>query len=168
MWKATFSWHVEDMDLYGINFLHKGDPKTWYCVPPKYGYLLERAARELFPHVASWCSNFMRHKTCLIAPRLLVALGVPFQKMVQEERDMIIVFPYAYHAGFNHGFNIAESTNFASERWIEYGKRHRPCDCSIKRVKIDMGIFVKRFQPELFDKWVAGKDIAPHPEDPEG
>ena len=35
MWRATFSWHVEDMDLYGVNFLHFGAPKTWYCVPPK-------------------------------------------------------------------------------------------------------------------------------------
>ena len=123
MWKATFSWHIEDMDLYSINYLHYGAPKTWYCVPPQFGYLLETAARELFPNVAAWCSNFMRHKTCLISPQVLDKLGVPYQKVVQEERNAIIVFPYAYHSGFNHGFNIAESTNFALKRWIEYGKR---------------------------------------------
>eukprot|EP00095_Tigriopus_kingsejongensis_P009380 snap_masked-scaffold732_size105256-processed-gene-0.9 protein:Tk09380 transcript:snap_masked-scaffold732_size105256-processed-gene-0.9-mRNA-1 annotation:"jumonji domain containing" len=166
MWKATFSWHVEDMDFYGINFLHYGMPKTWYCVPPKYGYLMERAAAGLFPNVSSWCTNFMRHKTCLIAPQIMDDMGVPYQKVVQEERDIIIVFPYAYHSGFNHGYNIAESTNFASERWIEYGKRHRSCDCSRNQVKLDMSIFVKRFQPEKYEDWLAGRDIAPHPEDP--
>lgn len=167
MWKATFVWHVEDMDLYGINFLHHGAPKTWYTVPPQYGHLLEKLCARLFPDFSRNCTHFMRHKACLLSPAVMKENNVPFQTVVQEERDIIIVFPFAYHSGFNHGFNIAESTNFGSERWIEYGKRYRPCDCTRRNVKIDMGIFVKRYQPELWERWQKGRDIQPHPEDPE-
>ena len=51
-------------------------------------------------------------------------------QITQEPGQFMVTFPYSYHAGFNHGFNCAESTNFATERWIEYGKqailvRHR-------------------------------------------
>ena len=51
-------------------------------------------------------------------------------------------------------------------RWIEYGKRHRPCDCDITRVKFSMDFFVKKFQPEKYEKWIKNLDIEPHPEDP--
>ena len=69
------------------------------------------------------------------------------------------VFPYAYHCGFNHGFNIAESTNFATERWIEYGKRHLPCDCDNSKVNFSMNPFVKRFQPDLYENWLQNRQI---------
>ena len=116
MWKATFSWHIEDMDLYGINFLHYGAPKTWYCIPPKHGYKLEKAAQSLFPEWGKNCYNFLRHKVCMISPKLLAQRGIKVHKVVQEERDIIIVFPHAYHSGFNHGFNIAEASNFGTPR----------------------------------------------------
>lgn len=44
-------------------------------------------------------------------------------QVTQEAGEFMITFPYGYHAGFNHGFNCAESTNFATRRWIEYGKQ---------------------------------------------
>ena len=47
MWKATFAWHTEDMDLYSINYLHFGAPKSWYCVPPEYGLKLEKLLKRM-------------------------------------------------------------------------------------------------------------------------
>lgn len=50
-------------------------------------------------------------------------------QITQEENEIMITFPFGYHAGFNHGFNCAESTNFAMPRWVEYGKRAVQCCC---------------------------------------
>ena len=41
MWRATFAWHVEDMDLFSINYIHFGAPKFWYAVPQGRSTALE-------------------------------------------------------------------------------------------------------------------------------
>jgi [histone H3]-trimethyl-L-lysine9/36 demethylase len=129
MRKTTFAWHTEDMDLYSINFLHYGAPKTWYAIPPEHGRKLEKLAISKFPENYQICNAFLRHKMTLISPQVLKQHGIPFNKITQEPGEIMITFPFGYHAGYNHGFNIAESTNFASERWIEYGKRASQCYC---------------------------------------
>ncbi|XP_049293500.1 probable lysine-specific demethylase 4B isoform X2 [Anopheles funestus] len=166
MWKTTFAWHTEDMDLYSINYLHFGAPKTWYAVPPEHGRKLEKLAKNSFPASHNTCSAFLRHKMTLISPQILKQHNIPFDKITQEENEIMITFPFGYHAGFNHGFNCAESTNFAMPRWIEYGKRAAQCYCSTDMVKILMDTFVKRFQPERYESWMDGTDFGPHPEDP--
>ena len=42
------------------------------------------------------------------------------------------------------------------------------CHCSRDMVRINMDCFVKRLQPEKFDKWKNGEDGALHPEDDTG
>ncbi|XP_050301918.1 uncharacterized protein LOC126740088 [Anthonomus grandis grandis] len=167
MWKTTFAWHTEDMDLYSINYLHFGAPKTWYAIPPEHGRRLERLANGFFPSSYKNCQAFLRHKMTLISPQILKQYSIPYNKITQEAGEIMITFPYGYHAGFNHGFNCAESTNFACERWVEYGKRATQCTCSKDMVKISMDTFVKRFQPDRYEKWLKGEDVGPHPEEPD-
>uniref|UniRef100_A0A8C9TZQ7 [histone H3]-trimethyl-L-lysine(9) demethylase n=1 Tax=Scleropages formosus TaxID=113540 RepID=A0A8C9TZQ7_SCLFO len=161
MWKTTFAWHTEDMDLYSINYLHFGEPKSWYCVPPEHGKRLERLAKGFFPGSSQNCEAFLRHKMTLISPSILKKYGIPFEKITQEAGEFMVTFPYGYHAGFNHGFNCAESTNFATQRWIEYGKQAILCSCRKDMVKISMDVFVRKFQPERYKLWKAGKDLVP-------
>ncbi|KAG1956733.1 lysine-specific demethylase 4B [Pimephales promelas] len=158
MWKTSFSWHTEDMDLYSINYLHFGEPKSWYAIPPEHGKRLERLATGFFPNSFKSCEAFLRHKMTLISPSVLKKYSIPFDKITQEAGEFMITFPYGYHAGFNHGFNCAESTNFASLRWINYGKVATQCTCSKDMVKISMDPFVRRFQPDRYQSWTQGKD----------
>lgn len=147
MWKTSFAWHTEDMDLYSINYLHHGAPKTWYAIPPEYGKKFEQLAQSLFPNYFAECKNYLRHKMSLISPKLLRRHSIPFNKITQEEGEIMITFPFGYHAGFNHGFNIAESTNFASVRWIEYGKRATYCTCLFvfKNININIKKYLYKF-----------------------
>uniref|UniRef100_A0A8C7XE79 [histone H3]-trimethyl-L-lysine(9) demethylase n=1 Tax=Oryzias sinensis TaxID=183150 RepID=A0A8C7XE79_9TELE len=123
-------------------------------------YLLKgfSAPPGFFPGNAQNCEAFLRHKMTLISPTILKKYNIPFEKVIQEAGQFIVTFPFAYHAGFNHGFNCAESTNFATERWIEYGKRATLCSCRQDSVKISMDAFVHKYQPERYSLWKAGKD----------
>lgn len=153
MWKTSFAWHTEDMDLYSINYVHFGAPKTWYAIPPEHGKRLERLASGFFPNSYSTCPAFLRHKMTLISPSVLKRYGIPFDKITQEAGEFMITFPYGYHSGFNHGFNCAESTNFASERWIDYGIAAEKCRCQKDMVYINMDLFIINFQPEKYELW---------------
>ncbi|XP_060856968.1 lysine-specific demethylase 4A-like isoform X2 [Metopolophium dirhodum] len=168
MWKSLFAWHTEDMDLYSINYIHEGYPKTWYTIPPEHGHHFEKLANRLFSTEASNCSAFLRHKTTIISPNILKQNYIPFNKITQERGEFMITFPFGYHSGFNHGFNMAESTNFASPRWVEYGKKASLCHCSEDSVKICMDTFVKRIQPEKYELWLQKNNIGAHPKDSSG
>ncbi|XP_041862074.1 lysine-specific demethylase 4B isoform X2 [Melanotaenia boesemani] len=159
MWKTTFAWHTEDMDLYSINYLHFGQPKSWYTIPPEHGKRLERLAQGFFPGSSQGCDAFLRHKMTLISPSILKKYSIPFDRITQNEGEFMVTFPYGYHAGFNHGFNCAESTNFATLRWVDYGKNAALCSCRKDMVKISMDVFVRRLQPDRYELWKQGKDI---------
>ncbi|KAJ8456252.1 hypothetical protein ONZ45_g18791 [Pleurotus djamor] len=138
MWRATFAWHVEDMDLFSINYIHFGAPKFWYAVPQGRADALERIMREYFPKDTSQCPQFLRHKSFLASPTLLAQSACRPNHLVQHAGEIVITFPRGYHAGFNLGFNCAESVNFALDSWLEMGKQAKVCECVSDSVRIDV------------------------------
>jgi hypothetical protein len=66
----------------------------------------------------------------MISPMLLVRqFNLPVSHCIQYAGEFVITQPGAYHAGFNHGFNCAESVNFAIEDWIDFGRVAKRCTC---------------------------------------
>ena len=136
-----------------------------YVIPPSYGRKFEQFAASRFPALARRCPAFLRHKMTIVSPAALTQQSIPYAKITQFENEFMITFPYGYHAGFNYGFNCAESTNFALERWIEYGKHSIRCLCRSDMVQISMDRFVYKYQPELYEDWCRGVNLTVHPED---
>ena len=149
MWRATFAWHLEDVDLYSINYIHFGAPKQWYSISQADAPKFERAMKSIWSQDAKACDQFLRHKTYLVAPSLLKSkYGVTVNKVVHREQQFVITFPIGYHSGYNLGYNCAESVNFAVENWLNYGKISKKCQCEADSVFIDVDWFIRRMNGE--------------------
>lgn len=91
-----------------------------------------------FPQDNTTCSQFLRPKSFLASPTLLSQSSVRPDVLVQHAGEFVVTFPRGYHAGFNLGFNCAESVNFALESWVELGLRAAFCACEADSVRIDV------------------------------
>eukprot|EP00980_Cylindrotheca_fusiformis_P002930 scaffold681_cov130-Cylindrotheca_fusiformis.AAC.6 len=153
MWASVFCAHTEDMNLLSINYLHAGSPKVWYAVAAgEDAQRLEQLCEGHFHQAKNRCTEYMRHKRCLISPKVLKKAGICFTRTVQYPGDAMITFPGSYHFGFNTGFNVAEATNFAVPEWVPYGKLAQVCLCRPDSVRIDMNRFQRlllRYEKEV-------------------
>lgn len=131
MWKATFAWHLEDVDLYSINYLHFGAPKQWYSISQADARRFEAAMRSIWPTEAKACDQFLRHKAFLISPsHLKQYYNITVNKVVSYPGEFVVTYPYGYHSGYNLGYNCAEAVNFALDSWLPMGKIAKRCECA--------------------------------------
>lgn len=131
MWKATFAWHLEDVDLYSINYLHFGAPKQWYSISQGDARRFEAAMKSIWPTDAKACDQFLRHKAFLISPNHLQQYyNIKVNKCVSYPGEFVVTYPYGYHSGYNLGYNCAEAVNFALDSWLPMGKIAKRCECA--------------------------------------
>jgi len=62
--------------------------------------------------------NLLHLLVTQLSPRVLQQAGVPVYTTLQTQGQFVVTCPRSYHAGFNTGYNVAESVNFALEDWL--------------------------------------------------
>ncbi|XP_030279895.1 lysine-specific demethylase 5B-B isoform X2 [Sparus aurata] len=120
---SSFCWHIEDHWSYSINYLHWGEPKTWYGAPGFAAEQLEEVMRKLAPELFESQPDLLHQLVTIMNPNTLMAYGVPIYRTNQCAGEFVITFPRAYHSGFNQGFNFAEAVNFCTVDWMPLGRQ---------------------------------------------
>ncbi|XP_034028872.1 lysine-specific demethylase 5C isoform X2 [Thalassophryne amazonica] len=119
---SAFCWHIEDHWSYSINYLHWGEPKTWYGVPSMAAEHLEEVMKKLTPELFEFQPDLLHQLVTIMNPNILMAHGVPVVRTNQCAGEFVITFPRAYHSGFNQGYNFAEAVNFCTADWLPAGR----------------------------------------------
>uniref|UniRef100_A0A8C7ZZX7 [histone H3]-trimethyl-L-lysine(4) demethylase n=1 Tax=Oryzias sinensis TaxID=183150 RepID=A0A8C7ZZX7_9TELE len=120
---SSFCWHIEDHWSYSINYLHWGEPKTWYGAPGFAAEQLESVMKKLAPELFESQPDLLHQLVTIMNPNTLMAYGVPIYRTNQCAGEFVITFPRAYHSGFNQGFNFAEAVNFCTVDWMPLGRQ---------------------------------------------
>uniref|UniRef100_A0A4W5MGQ7 [histone H3]-trimethyl-L-lysine(4) demethylase n=1 Tax=Hucho hucho TaxID=62062 RepID=A0A4W5MGQ7_9TELE len=119
---SAFCWHIEDHWSYSINYLHWGEPKTWYGVPSVAAERLEEVMKKLTPELFESQPDLLHQLVTIMNPNILMSHGVPVVRTNQCAGEFVITFPRAYHSGFNQGYNFAEAVNFCTADWLPAGR----------------------------------------------
>ena len=135
MFASFFPLHTEDRDLAAINFLHYGKPKIWIIISKD----AEKMEKIIFQNLKKVnllpdCDNIFRHKDYLLTQQFLNENNIEYQILRQKAREFIVTFPRAYHFGFNTGTNMAESVNWGTKAWLEFGRNGVQCNCERKQI----------------------------------
>jgi hypothetical protein len=103
----------------------------------------------VWPTDSKNCDQFLRHKTYLISPeKLQQQHRISVNRLVHNEGEFVITFPYGYHSGYNLGYNCAESVNFATDSWLDYGRIAKKCNCEADSVWVDVREIERKLRGE--------------------
>ncbi|KAF8464440.1 JmjC domain, hydroxylase-domain-containing protein [Kalaharituber pfeilii] len=134
---SVFAMHMEDYAALSINFHHWGAPKRWVVVCPADSEKLENVVTGMLGLRPS-CDQFMRHASIFVPTWVLERAGIRYTKVVQAPGDMVVTFPWAYHEGWNQGFNVAEAIGYGDVKWERWVREYKICGrrCPVKPIEM--------------------------------
>lgn len=87
-------------------------------MPGDCAVAFEQAMKESAPELFEAQPDLLHQLVTIINPNALTSKDVPVVRTNQYAGEFVVTFPRAYHAGFNHGLNLAEAVNFATADWV--------------------------------------------------
>ncbi|KAL5561923.1 hypothetical protein UlMin_031670 [Ulmus minor] len=119
---SSFHWRVEDHHLYSLCYLHMGAPKVWYAIPEKHRVKFQTTLKNSMGDCFEKHDQSHHRLVKQLSPSTLNSEDFPVFRCVQNPREFVLVFPGAYHSGFDCGFNCSEAANFAPLDWLPHGQ----------------------------------------------
>ncbi|KAK4281297.1 hypothetical protein QN277_012813 [Acacia crassicarpa] len=127
---SSFNWEVKEHHLYSLCYMHVGEPRVWYSIPGRFAADFETVRKE---HLLVLFAKQPDSHDNLLSSTLLKSKGIPVYRCVQYPREFVLVFPGAYHSGFDCGFNCSESVSFAPLDWLLHGQKVVELYCEQRR-----------------------------------
>ena len=147
---APFAMHVENADLYSVNYLWDGE-KHWTVIPEDSRGALEAKSRETNnSYYSGKCAQFLQHSATYYPSSILQDWGISYHPIQQKAGEAVITFPGVYHQGFSNGPNFAEAVNYADENWSI--NNHRGCNletCPPGSITNDMLVFQEKTMEQI-------------------
>ncbi|CAH1647369.1 unnamed protein product [Spodoptera littoralis] len=115
---STNCFYLDPHAVSWLDLLYKGDPRIWYAIPAKQTENFKKAVSSLCPSFCQRKSLWLSTDIAMIPPHLLREFNVSVTRVVQEENEIILAFPYCYTSSINTGYSESESIYFAPLSWL--------------------------------------------------
>ncbi|CAK8543607.1 unnamed protein product [Lathyrus sativus] len=119
---SPLKWKVEEHQLYSLCYMHIGEPKVWYSVPVRSVDHFETVWKKYLGDMNAGKPDLYDELAMQLSCSVLKKEGIPVYRCVQYPREFVLVFPGAYHSGFDCGFNCSEAASFAPLEWLPHGQ----------------------------------------------
>ncbi|KAL7327161.1 hypothetical protein PS15p_209393 [Mucor circinelloides] len=111
---SAFGWRNEDYYTGSISYMHWGETKTWYSVSEDDSAAFQNAMKKTVPELFKQQPGLLFQRATMLSPERLKKENINVYAVDQRPGQFVVVYPLAYHSGFNHGFNMSETVNFAN------------------------------------------------------
>jgi hypothetical protein len=116
---TMFALHQEVYCALSLNYHHAGAPKVWRITSPLDFVLVEELVKRTCdtPPELKACSQHVRHESLFISRGAFQMHGVRSILVRQQQGEMVVTWPLAYHQGWNEGGNVCEAIAYGSTAW---------------------------------------------------